>query len=154
MSPISVGVLRGGPSSEYEVSLNTGREVLKNLNKEKYRPIDIFIDQSGLWHMNGLVISPIQASRQVDVFLNAMHGVSNFEILFGAGLAIYFMAHLIINFGMNMGILPVTGLVAPFMSYGGSHLLTEFAGLGILMGMRRYRRTAHKDVMQNEFLGI
>ena len=88
------------------------------------------------------------------IILNAMHGVSNFEILFGAGLAIYFMAHIIINFGMNMGILPVTGLVAPFMSYGGSHLLTEFAGLGILMGMRRYRRTAHKDVMQNEFLGI
>lgn len=88
------------------------------------------------------------------ILLNAMHGVSNFEILYGTGLAIYIMAHLLINVGMNMGILPVTGLVAPFMSYGGSHLLTEFAGLGILMGMRRYRRAAHKELMKNEFLGI
>ena len=88
------------------------------------------------------------------ILLNAMHGVSNFEILYGTGLAIYIMAHLLINVGMNMGILPVTGLVAPFMSYGGSHLLTEFAGLGILMGMRRYRRTAHKELMKNEFLGM
>lgn len=88
------------------------------------------------------------------VLLNSMHGVSNFEILYGTGLAIYIMAHLLINVGMNMGILPVTGLVAPFMSYGGSHLLTEFAGLGILMGMRRYRRAAHKELMKNEFLGI
>lgn len=88
------------------------------------------------------------------ILLNAMHGVSNFEILYGTGLAIYIMAHLLINVGMNMSILPVTGLVAPFMSYGGSHLLTEFAGLGILMGMRRYRRAAHKELMKNEFLGI
>jgi len=88
------------------------------------------------------------------ILLNAMHGVSNFEILYGTGVAIYIMAHLLINVGMNMGILPVTGLVAPFMSYGGSHLLTEFAGLGILMGMRRYRRAAHKELMKNEFLGI
>lgn len=88
------------------------------------------------------------------ILLNAMHGASNFEILYGTGLAIYIMAHFLVNVGMNMGILPVTGLVAPFMSYGGSHLLTEFAGLGILMGMRRYGRAAHKELMKNEFLGI
>jgi cell division protein FtsW (lipid II flippase) len=39
---------------------------------------------------------------------------------------------------MNIGLLPVTGVPLPFMSYGGSNLLTVFAGLGILMGMRRY----------------
>ena len=105
-----------------------------------------FVGVATLFFLFGVVIWRI--------LINAMHGVSNFEILFGVGLAIYFMAHFIINVGMNMGILPVTGLVAPFMSYGGSHLLTEFAGLGILMGMRRYERTAHKDVMKNEFLGI
>jgi cell division protein FtsW (lipid II flippase) len=55
---------------------------------------------------------------------------------------------------MNLGLLPVTGIPLPFMSYGGSHLLTEFAGLGILMGMRKYSRIAHKDDMRNEFLGI
>ena len=84
---------------------------------------------------------------------NAMKGATNFEILYGAGLAIFFMSHFFINIGMNIGLLPVTGITVPFMSYGGSHLLTEFAGLGILMGMRRYSRAAHKDVIKNEFLG-
>ncbi len=84
----------------------------------------------------------------------ALLGATNFEILFGAGLAIYFMSHFIINIGMNIGIMPVTGITLPFMSYGGSHLLTEFIGLGILMGMNRYRRVAHRDDMRNEFLGI
>lgn len=81
-------------------------------------------------------------------------GTSNFEILFGLGLTIYFMSHFIINIGMNIGLMPVTGITMPFMSYGGSHLVTEFMGLGILMGMRRYGRVAHRDDMRNEFLGI
>jgi rod shape determining protein RodA len=84
----------------------------------------------------------------------ALLGATNFEILFGIGLAIYFMSHFIINIGMNIGIMPVTGITLPFMSYGGSHIVTEFIGLGILMGMNRYRRVAHRDDMRNEFLGI
>ena len=88
------------------------------------------------------------------VLANAMLGETNFEVLFGMGIAIYFTAHFIINVGMNIGLLPVTGTTIPFMSYGGSHLLTEFSALGILMGMRRYGRVAHRDDLQHEFLGV
>jgi len=88
------------------------------------------------------------------ILQGAVRGATNFEILYGAGLAIFFTSHFIINVGMNMGLLPVTGITVPFMSYGGSHLLTEFVGLGILMSMRKYGRPAHKDVIKNEFLGI
>ncbi len=84
----------------------------------------------------------------------AMLGATNFEILFGLGLAILFISHITINIGMNIGLLPVTGTTLPFMSYGGSHLITEFIGLGILMGMRRYSRPIHKDDSNKEFLGI
>lgn len=83
----------------------------------------------------------------------AMLGETNFETLFGVGLSIFFMSHFVINVGMNLGLLPVTGLTLPFVSYGGSHLLAEFAGLGILMGMRAYSRSYHRDDMRNEFLG-
>ena len=83
----------------------------------------------------------------------SMYGETNFEILFGSGVAILIIVHFIINIGMNIQLLPVTGTTLPFLSYGGTHLLTEFTGLGILMGMRRYRRTAHKDDAKNEFIG-
>ncbi|HEY4487048.1 MAG TPA: FtsW/RodA/SpoVE family cell cycle protein [Candidatus Paceibacterota bacterium] len=87
------------------------------------------------------------------VLHGAFFGVTNFEVLFGVGLAILFISHFIIHVGMNVGLLPVTGATLPFMSYGGSHLITEFAGLGMLMGMRRYRRHAHRDDIKNEFVG-
>lgn len=88
------------------------------------------------------------------ILYSAFLGVSNFEILFGLGIAIFFMSHILVNIGMNLGLMPVTGIPLPFMSYGGSHLLTEFAGLGILMSMRKYSRSVHRDDMKNEFLGI
>lgn len=81
-------------------------------------------------------------------------GATNFEILFGLGLSIFFMSHLIINIGMNIGLLPVTGITVPFMSYGGSHLLVEFAALGIISGMARYSRPIHKEMAKNEIVGV
>ena len=87
------------------------------------------------------------------IILNAIRGATNFEILFGAGLAIFIISHIIINVGMNIGVMPVTGITLPFLSYGGTHVLTELVGLGILMGMRRYSRAGHRDATENEFVG-
>jgi rod shape determining protein RodA len=83
----------------------------------------------------------------------AILGLHNFETFFGMGIAILFISHILINVGMNLGMMPVTGIPLPFMSYGGSHLLTEFMGLGILMSMKSYARSVHRDDMHNEFLG-
>lgn len=88
------------------------------------------------------------------ILINALYGLSNFEILYGLGMAIFIMSHFFIHVGINIGLLPVTGITLPFMSYGGTNMLILFAGLGILMGMRRYRRAAHKELTQNEFAGV
>jgi len=88
------------------------------------------------------------------IIYNSYYGTTNFEMLFGLGLAILFLSHFLINVGMCLGLMPVTGITFPFMSYGGTNLLSSFTGLGILMGMRRLRRDAHKDAVKNEFLGL
>jgi rod shape determining protein RodA len=121
----------------------------------EYQTDFIFAAFSEEWGFVGVIILFLLLGLIIWRILHiALLGATNFEILFGIGLAIYFMSHFIINIGMNLGIMPVTGITLPFMSYGGSHLITEFAGLGILMGMNRYRRVAHRDDMRNEFLGI
>ena len=87
------------------------------------------------------------------IFRIAALGRSNFESLYGIGTAIFLMAHFFVNVGMNIGIMPITGTTLPFLSYGGSHMLTVYAALGILMGMRRYSRHTHPDDAETEFLG-
>ncbi len=69
-----VGILRGGPSSEYEVSLKTGASVLEHIDKDKYDPRDLFVDRGGQWHAHGLAVDPHRALHGVDVVFNAMHG--------------------------------------------------------------------------------
>jgi rod shape determining protein RodA len=79
---------------------------------------------------------------------------STFEALFTYGVLIWLLTHIIINIGMNIGIMPVTGIPLPFMSYGGSHLLAETLALGMAVGMNAYARAGHKYQMKNEFLGL
>jgi rod shape determining protein RodA len=88
------------------------------------------------------------------IIRHAYRGASNFETLFGLGVSIWVMIHLVVNIGMNVGLLPVTGITVPLMSYGGSHLLVEYAALGVIVGMARYSRPAHKDAAKNEIVGI
>lgn len=79
---------------------------------------------------------------------------SNFEAFFAYGVVIWFLIHTIVSIGMNIGVLPVTGIPLPFMSYGGSHLIVEYLALGMCIGMYRYSRSAHRDTSKNEFLGL
>jgi D-alanine-D-alanine ligase len=69
-----VAVLRGGPSSEYEVSLKTGASVLEALDKEKYDARDIFISRGGDWHLHGVAMPPERALKGADAAFIAMHG--------------------------------------------------------------------------------
>jgi len=77
----------------------------------------------------------------------------NFDTLFALGVAVYFLAQFTVHVGMNIGLMPITGSTLPFMSYGGSHLLTEYAALGILMGLRRRARSSIQARDETEIIG-
>jgi len=68
----------------------------------------------------------------------ALQAQSNFPRLFAAGFAIIIFAHLIINVGMNLGMLPVIGIPLSLVSYGGSSLITLFIGIGILQSIKTH----------------
>jgi rod shape determining protein RodA len=88
------------------------------------------------------------------ILANSLRGASNFESLFGIGVAILFMSHFIVHVGMNIGLMPITGLTLPFMSYGGTNLLISFIALGVIMSMKRYSRITHRDLSRNELVGF
>lgn len=69
-----VGVLRGGPSREHEVSLKTGHAIVAALPQDRYTVRDIYIDKNGVWHERGRPSDPARALRTVDVVVNGLHG--------------------------------------------------------------------------------
>lgn len=74
MSRTIVGVLRGGTSSEYPLSLKTGAAIMAALPEDRYNVRDILIDRVGQWHMRGMPTTPARALSQIDIALNALHG--------------------------------------------------------------------------------
>lgn len=84
----------------------------------------------------------------------ALVASGNFEKLYVIGFACFIFTHVTIHTGINVGLLPVTGITIPFMSYGGTHMLVVFIGLGILFAIRGYARPVHKEITENEFYGV
>lgn len=74
MARTIVGVLRGGTSSEYNLSLKTGAAMIAALPEEHYEVRDILVDRKGYWHQRGIPVTAARALSQVDVVLNGLLG--------------------------------------------------------------------------------
>lgn len=66
---------------------------------------------------------------------------NRFGSLLAGGIVAMFFFQIIVNLGMTMGIMPITGLPLPFVSYGGSALIIYMAGAGILLNIYSRRLT-------------
>ncbi len=69
----------------------------------------------------------------------AARAEDQFGMLVAAGIAIWFAGQAFVNIGMTMGIMPVTGLPLPFVSYGGSAMFADMIAVGLLQSIRRPR---------------
>lgn len=83
----------------------------------------------------------------------AQAAATNFDAFFTLGILLLLAAHVAIHAGINLGLLPVTGTTIPFMSSGGSHLMLEFAALGIVASLSRHGRGPTRDLSAREYVG-
>jgi rod shape determining protein RodA len=69
-----------------------------------------------------------------------------FGFLLAAGIVAMFFFHILVNVGMTIGIMPITGIPLPFVSFGGSAILTLYASIGVLLNIYSQR---DRDVLGN-----
>ena len=69
----------------------------------------------------------------------AIQSKDDYGALLASGITAIFFLHILINTGITMGLFPVTGIPLPFVSYGGSNMISSFAALGILQNINRRR---------------
>lgn len=74
------------------------------------------------------------------VLATGVRANDNFSKLYVIGFAAFMGSGLFIHIGMNLGLLPVTGIGLPLVSYGGSSLVTTLAGLGIVQSINMHSR--------------
>lgn len=70
----------------------------------------------------------------------AGHSKDRFGMQLAIGVSVLFLVHFFINIGMTIGITPITGLPLPFLSYGGSFVLSCFFLQGLVQSVYRYRK--------------
>ena len=85
--------------------------------------------------------------RTVDIGLRSR---DTFGILLTVGIAVMMAVHLLINIGMNIGIMPVTGLSLPFLSYGGSFVLSCFIVFGLVQSVHCHTQVPENDEVFEE----
>lgn len=84
-----------------------------------------------------LVLYTLLIARGLMIAANA---ATVFARLLAGAIALMYFTYAFVNMGMVSGILPVVGVPLPFISYGGTALLTLFIGAGILMSVHRHRK--------------
>ncbi|MFR5265855.1 rod shape-determining protein RodA [Clostridium sp.] len=67
----------------------------------------------------------------------------NFGTIISIGLASYFIFAILQNIGMTIGLMPITGITLPMVSYGGSSLLTTIACIGLVLNINMRKRRLH-----------
>jgi rod shape determining protein RodA len=98
----------------------------------------VFSEEFGLiGNIALIVLYTLLVARGLMIAANA---ATLFGRLLAASIALQFFVYAFVNMGMVSGILPVVGVPLPFLSYGGTALLTLFIGAGILMSIQRHRK--------------
>ncbi|MEX2043686.1 MAG: FtsW/RodA/SpoVE family cell cycle protein, partial [Patescibacteria group bacterium] len=69
-----------------------------------------------------------------------------FGYLLAMGIMLIVLVQVVVNVGMNIGIMPVTGIPLPFVSYGGTSILMILLGVGILQSVASARSRRTKPV--------
>lgn len=75
----------------------------------------------------------------IRAFVIAGKAKTTFSRLLAASLGIIFFMYVFVNIGMVIGLLPVVGIPLPFISYGGTAMITLFCAAGLLMCIQRQR---------------
>jgi rod shape determining protein RodA len=85
-----------------------------------------------LGFIGGMLVIVLFAALLLRAVLIAARAEDRFGMFVAAGIITMLLVHVFINIGMNVGLLPVTGIPLPFISYGGTSLLVSLLSIGLL----------------------
>ncbi len=98
----------------------------------------VLAEESGF--MGGIIVLFLYAVLLINGVRIAGLARDRFGMLLAIGVSVIFMVHIFVNIGMTIGLMPITGLPLPFLSYGGSFVLSCCVLQGFVQSVYRFRK--------------
>jgi rod shape determining protein RodA len=128
-----------GSGGMHGQGLFKGQLIAGNFVPEQHTDFIFSVAGEELGFVGSVVILVLLAVLLLRALRIASRADDQFGMLLAAGIAIWFGVQSFINIGMNVGIMPVTGLPLPFVSYGGSAMFADMIAIGALQAVYRRR---------------
>jgi rod shape-determining protein RodA len=127
-----------GSGGVFGQGLFHGQMIAGNFVPEQHTDFIFAVAGEELGFVGAAVIIVLLAVLFLRALRIAARADDQFGMLVASGIAIWFAAQSFINIGMTVGIMPVTGLPLPFVSYGGSAMFADMLAIGVLQAIHRH----------------
>ena len=128
-----------GSGGMFGQGLFHGRMIAGNFVPEQHTDFIFAVAGEELGFVGAAVIIGLLAVLLLRALRIAARAEDQFGMLIASGIAIWFAVQAFINVGMTVGIMPVTGLPLPFVSYGGSAMFADMLAIGCLQSVAVHR---------------
>jgi rod shape determining protein RodA len=129
-----------GSGGLFGLGLDTGNQGAASLLPVQTTDFAAAVLFQDLGFAGGLVVFALFLALIWRVLLAGWRSDDTFGVAFAAGVASLLVFQLVVNVGMVIGLMPVTGIPLPFITHGGASLISIALGLGILQGINMRRQ--------------
>ncbi len=133
-----------GSGELFGKGLFLGKQTNLNYVPEHHTDFIFSVIGEELGFVGALIVIVLLAVIVWRCFYISLNASDSFGSLASGGIGFMILSQMVINIGMTIGIMPIIGIPLPFLSYGGSNLLSVFVGIGLVENIYR-RREIRKD---------
>lgn len=148
---VNQAIIAVGSGGMFGQGLNSGSQSQGNFLPSQHTDFIFAVLSEKLGFVGALVCILLYAILVLRAIWISKNSSDRFGTFLGIGIATMFAFHVIVNIGMNIGILPVTGIPLPFISAGGTSMIISLIAIGILESIyarRRVLNTNSKEVYE------
>jgi len=138
---VNQAIIAVGSGGIFGQGLSSGSQSQGNFLPSQHTDFIFAVLSEKLGFLGALVCIALYCVLVIRALWIAKNSSDRFGTFLAAGIATMFAFHVVINIGMNIGILPVTGIPLPLISAGGTSVLISLTSVGILESIYARRRT-------------
>jgi rod shape determining protein RodA len=147
---VSQAIIAVGSGGMLGQGLGSGGQSQGNFLPSSHTDFVFAVLAEKLGFLGALVCIALFLAVIARIIIDASYSSDRFGSLLCIGIATMFIVHVVVNIGMNLGIMPVTGIPLPFISAGGTSMMVSLFSVGLVQSV--YSRRKGRELKEIESL--